>query len=152
LQYGDELNGLLSALKTEQVKLKKQYKVYKPIAVKVAPDLEPVEIKGIAQALLDNNIDALIATNTTLSRDAVVGMNHGEETGGLSGEPVREMSTAVIKQFHKVLGSQVPIIGVGGISSAKDMQDKLDAGASLVQLYSGLIYKGPSLIRECLAH
>ncbi|HIO96897.1 MAG TPA: quinone-dependent dihydroorotate dehydrogenase [Leucothrix sp.] len=148
LQYGDELNALLSALKTEQAKLMSRYKVYKPIAVKVAPDLEPIEITGIAEALLDNNIDALIATNTTLSRDAVTGMKHGEEAGGLSGEPVREMSTEVIRRFHTHLKDIIPIIGVGGISSAQDAQDKLDAGASLVQVYSGLIYKGPSLVKE----
>ena len=148
LQYGDELNALLSALKTEQAKLMSRYKVYKPIAVKVAPDLEPIEITGIAEALLDNNIDALIATNTTLSRDAVTGMKHGEEAGGLSGEPVREMSTEVIRRFHSHLKDIIPIIGVGGISSAQDAQDKLDAGASLVQVYSGLIYKGPSLVKK----
>jgi dihydroorotate dehydrogenase len=148
LQYGEELNSLLSALKAEQAKLMSHYKVYKPIAVKVAPDLEPMEIEGIAEALLDNNIDALIATNTTLSRDAVAGMKYGNEAGGLSGEPVREMSTEVIKRFHTQLKGQIPIIGVGGIASVKDAQDKLDAGASLVQIYSGLIYKGPKLIKE----
>jgi dihydroorotate dehydrogenase len=150
LQYGEELDNLLSALKAEQAKLMSFYKYYKPIAVKVAPDLEPIEITGIAQALLDNNIDALIATNTTLSRDAVKGIRHGNEAGGLSGEPVREISTEVIRKFYKHLKDRVPIIGVGGISSAKDAQDKLDAGASLVQVYSGLIYKGPSLIKELL--
>ncbi len=148
LQYGDELNNLLSTLKAEQAKLMSFYKYYKPIAVKVAPDLDPIEITGIAQALLDNNIDALIATNTTLSRDTVKGLKYGDEAGGLSGEPVREMSTEVIRHFHQHLKDRVPIIGVGGISSAKDAQDKLDAGASLVQVYSGLIYKGPSLLKE----
>ena len=148
LQYGEELSALLAALKSEQAKLMSFYKFYKPIAVKVAPDLEPIEITGIAKALLENNIDALIATNTTLSRDAVVGMTHGDEAGGLSGEPVRDMSTEVIRRFHTHLKDLIPIIGVGGISSAKDAQDKLDAGASLVQVYSGLIYKGPKLIKE----
>ena len=150
LQYGDELNALLSALKAEQSKLMGFYKVYKPIAVKVAPDLEPAEITGIAQALLDNNIDGLIATNTTLSREAVKGMKHGDEAGGLSGEPVREMSSEVIKQFHTHLKGNIPIIGVGGVASAKDAQDKLDAGAELVQIYSGWIYQGPKLIKDCL--
>ena len=148
LQYGDELSSLLSALKAEQAKLMSHYKVYKPIAVKVAPDLEPIEITGIAEALLENNIDALIATNTTLSRDAVAGMKYGDEAGGLSGEPVREMSTEVIRRFHTHLKGKIPIIGVGGIASVKDAQDKLDAGAALVQVYSGLIYEGPKLIKE----
>ena len=150
LQYGEELDCLLSALKTEQMKLAASHKQYKPIAVKVAPDLDAVEIEGIATALLENNIDCLIATNTTLSRDAVVGMKHGAEAGGLSGEPVREMSTETIKQFHNVLKDVIPIIGVGGIASAKDVQDKIDAGAVLVQVYSGLIYEGPSLVGKLL--
>jgi len=148
LQYGEELDKLLSAIKSEQMSLVVSEKKYVPIAVKVAPDLEANEIKGIAETLLENNIDCLIATNTTLSRDAVIGMKHGEEAGGLSGEPVREMSTDVIRQFHSVLKDQIPIIGVGGISSAKDAQDKLDAGAVLVQVYSGLIYEGPMMVKN----
>lgn len=151
LQYGDELNQLLSAIKTEQNKLAEDHNKYIPIAIKVAPDLDSSEIEGIAQALLNNKIDALIATNTTLSRDAVKGLKHGEEAGGLSGEPVREMSTEVIALFHKYFKDQIPIIGVGGILSAKDAQDKIDAGASLVQIYTGLIYKGPSLISSCVS-
>lgn len=150
LQYGEELDKLLSAIKAEQIKLQASHNKYVPIAVKVAPDLEADEIKGIAEALLANKIDCLIATNTTLSRDAVVGMKHGDEAGGLSGEPVREMSTKVIKQFHNILKDQIPIIGVGGIASAKDMQDKLDAGAVLVQVYSALIYEGPALVKACV--
>ena len=150
LQYGKELNKLLAALKAEQMKLVGDYRVYKPIAIKVAPDLTGEEIKDIAEALLDNKMDALIATNTTLSRDAVQGMTHGEEAGGLSGAPVRDMSTEVIRQFHAILKDRVPIIGVGGISSKNDARDKLDAGASLVQVYTGLIYQGPALIKELL--
>lgn len=150
LQYGKELNYLLVALKTEQIKLTAQFGSYKPIAIKVAPDLNAEEIKDIAESLLSNNIDALIATNTTLSRDAVNGLPNSNEAGGLSGEPVREMSTEVISQFHSYLKNQIPIIGVGGISSVKDAQEKLDAGASLVQIYTGLIYKGPSLIKDCI--
>jgi dihydroorotate dehydrogenase len=150
LQYGEELNQLLAAVKTEQTKLAEALGYYKPIAIKVAPDLAPDEISEIAKALLDNEIDALIATNTTLSRDAVKGMLHGEEAGGLSGVPVREMSTEVIRQFYQHLNDQIPIIGVGGISSAKDAQDKLDAGAKLVQIYTGFIYQGPGLIKMCL--
>lgn len=148
LQYGAELRKLLAALKAEQTKLMSDYRVYKPIAIKVAPDLTEDEIKDIAEALLDNKMDALIATNTTLSRDAVNGMQYGEEAGGLSGAPVRDMSTEVIRQFHTILKDRIPIIGVGGVSSAKDAQDKIDAGASLVQVYSGLIYEGPGLVRK----
>lgn len=148
LQYGEELNKLLAALKSEQMKLVSEYKQYKPIAIKVAPDLSEEEIQGIAEALLDSNIDALIATNTTLSRDAVAGMEHGDEAGGLSGAPVRDMSTEVIRQFHSLLKDRIPIIGVGGISTAKDAQDKFDAGASLVQVYSCLIYEGPGLVKK----
>jgi len=150
LQFGAELNALLSAIKNEQMSLALEFKKYVPVAIKVAPDLTDAEIQGVAEALLSNNVDALIATNTTLSRDAVQGMAHAEEAGGLSGEPVKERSTKVIAQFYKYLKDQIPIIGVGGISSAQDAQDKLDAGASLVQVYSGLIYQGPSLIKQIL--
>lgn len=150
LQYGEELDSLLASLKSEQLKLAAQHEVYKPIAIKVAPDLSPGEIIGIARSLLKNNMDAVIATNTTLSRDAVKQYRYGNEKGGLSGEPVRELSTNVIKQFYRVLGNQIPIIGVGGIFSAKDAQDKLDAGAQLVQIYTGLVYKGPELVRSCV--
>lgn len=150
LQYGDELNDLLSAIKNEQMKLSHEFKKYIPIAIKVAPDLNNDEIKGIAESLLENNMDGLIATNTTLSRDTVEGMRYGEEAGGLSGQPVRDMSTQVIREFHRYLKDQIPIIGVGGIASAKDAQDKLDAGADLVQLYTGLIYEGPNLIKKIL--
>jgi len=149
LQYGDELNQLLSAIKTEQLKLESEHGKYVPIAVKVAPDLKINEIKEVAATLLSNNIDALIATNTTLSRDAVSMLNHGNEAGGLSGVPVKELSAVVIREFHKYLGSQIPIIGVGGIFSAEDAQEKLDAGAELIQVYTGLIYQGPNLIKSC---
>ena len=148
LQYGKELRKLLAALKAEQTKLMSDYRVYKPIAIKVAPDLNEDEIKDIAEALLDNKMDGLIATNTTLSRDAVKGMEYGDEAGGLSGAPVRDVSTEVIRQFHTILKDRIPIIGVGGISTAKDAQDKIEAGASLVQVYSGLIYEGPGLVKK----
>jgi len=150
LQYGKELRKLLAALKSEQMKLVNDYRVYKPIAIKVAPDLNEAEIQDIAEALLENKMDALIATNTTLSRNAVSGMKHADEAGGLSGAPVRELSTEVIRQFHDILKDRVPIIGVGGISSRQDAQDKFDAGASLIQVYSGLIYQGPGLVKKLL--
>lgn len=150
LQYGKELNKLLSEIKNEQIKLSSEFKKYIPIAIKVAPDLSDDEIEDIATSLLDNQLDALIATNTTLSRDAVEGMPNGKQKGGLSGEPVREMSTEVIRKFHQRLGDHIPIIGVGGISSREHAQEKLEAGASLVQIYSGLIYQGPKLIKQCM--
>ncbi|MCK5811209.1 MAG: quinone-dependent dihydroorotate dehydrogenase [Cocleimonas sp.] len=150
LQYGDELNALLSSLKKEQLKLSKQTDRYVPLAVKVAPDLSSQEVQFIAEALLDNNIDCLIATNTTLSRDAVKGMQYGDEAGGLSGVPVRDLSTEIIRQFAQRLGDEVPIIGVGGIACGGDAVDKIKAGAKLVQVFSALIYQGPALITECV--
>jgi len=149
LQYGDELNKLLSTLKKEQSILSEKQGRYVPLAVKVAPDLTPDEVTFIAETLLDNNIDGLIASNTTLSRDAVTDMQYGNEAGGLSGEPLRDLSTAIISQFYQILGDKIPIIGVGGIASGKDALDKIKAGAKLVQIYTALIYKGPALIKEC---
>jgi dihydroorotate dehydrogenase len=150
LQYGDELNALLHAIKNVQMKLAFEFKKYVPIAIKVAPDLSDNEIKGVAESMLANNMDALIACNTTLSRDAVQGLAHADEAGGLSGAPVREKSTTVIAEFYKYLKDQIPIIGVGGISSAQDVKDKLNAGAVLVQLYTGLIYEGPGLVKKLI--
>jgi len=148
LQYGDALNKLLSALKIEQMKLTKQYGKYVPIAVKIAPDLNEEEIKSIAQSLIDNKIDGVIATNTTLSREGVEGLEHGNEQGGLSGAPVKDKSTTVIRILAKALNNKLPIIGVGGISSSNDANEKLAAGASLVQIYTGFIYQGPPLVKE----
>jgi len=119
--------------------------------LKIAPDINAEQIKLIADNLLRHRIDAVIATNTTLSRDAVTGLNHANEAGGLSGAPVFELSNTVIRGLKAELGDSIPIIGVGGIMSGKDAQIKIDAGAQLVQLYSGLIYQGPSLIHECAA-
>ncbi len=152
LQYGKELDDLLFAIKSEQMNLVLEHKKYVPIAVKVAPDLSKDEIKEVAECLLKNNMDSLIATNTTLSREAVEGLKHGQEKGGLSGAPVKDMATEVIREFAKHLNEEIPIIGVGGISTAADAQEKLDAGASLVQIYTGLIYEGPSLISACVKH
>lgn len=148
LQYGDALNELLAALKTEQAKLATQYNKYVPIAVKIAPDLNENEVNSIAQCLIDNNIDGVIATNTTLSREGVEGLAHASEQGGLSGQPVKEKSTLVIKLLAKALAGKLPIIGVGGIASGADAKEKLAAGASLVQVYTGFIYQGPKLIKE----
>jgi len=148
LQYGEALNDLLSALKEEQKSLAQQYGKYVPVAVKIAPDLTEEEVQGIAECLANNNIDAVIATNTTLAREKVAHLPYGEEQGGLSGAPVKEQSTIVIKQLSKALAGKLPIIGVGGIHSAEDAKEKLAAGASLVQLYTGFIYEGPELIKE----
>jgi dihydroorotate dehydrogenase len=150
LQYGDELNKLLSTLKQEQLLLAQKHDRYIPLAVKVAPDLSHKEVQFIATALLDNNIDGLIATNTTLSRDAVQGLTHADEAGGLSGEPVRELSTKIIAQFAAILGDTIPIIGVGGIANGVDAVEKIKAGAKLVQVFSALIYQGPALVTDCV--
>ncbi|MCW8865721.1 MAG: quinone-dependent dihydroorotate dehydrogenase [Colwellia sp.] len=148
LQYGDALNELLSALKAEQAVLAKQYNKYVPLAVKIAPDLTEEEVLSIAKCLIDNNIDGVIATNTTLSREGVEGLEYGEEQGGLSGAPVKEKSTTVIRILSKALDNKLPIIGVGGIASSEDANEKIAAGASLVQVYTGFIYQGPGLVKE----
>lgn len=148
LQYGDALNELLSALKIEQKSLAKQYNKYVPVAVKIAPDLTEDEVLSIAQCLLENEIDGVIATNTTLSREGVEQLEHGNEQGGLSGAPVKEKSTTVIRILAKALDNKLPIIGVGGIASSDDANEKLAAGASLVQVYTGFIYQGPPLIKS----
>ena len=148
LQYGDALNELLSALKAEQAQLEKQYNKYVPIAVKIAPDLTEEEVISIAQSLVDNNIDGVIATNTTLSREGVEKLEHGNEQGGLGGAPVKDKSTTVISILAKALDNKLPIIGVGGIASSHDANEKIIAGASLVQVYTGFIYQGPPLVKE----
>ncbi|TCS36663.1 dihydroorotate oxidase A [Paucimonas lemoignei] len=149
LQGASELDSLLSQLKTAQLRLADQHKRYVPVALKIAPDIDSEQTKEIAAALLRHKIDAVIATNTTITRDAVQGLPHAQETGGLSGAPVFELSNAVIRGLKAELGDALPIIGVGGILDAAGARAKIAAGASLVQLYSGLIYRGPALVREC---
>ncbi|MEO8408716.1 MAG: quinone-dependent dihydroorotate dehydrogenase, partial [Oxalobacteraceae bacterium] len=121
------------------------------ITLKIAPDIDSEQIKNIAAALLRHRIDGVIATNTTITRDAVKHMQYGAEAGGLSGAPVFAPSNTVIRALKAELGDALPIIGVGGIFSGQDAQAKMHAGAALVQLYSGLIYRGPALVRECAA-
>ncbi|RCS59757.1 quinone-dependent dihydroorotate dehydrogenase [Parvibium lacunae] len=150
LQGGDELDNLLATLKTTQYKLAQQHGFYVPLTLKIAPDLDAEQIRVIADTLLRHKIDGVIATNTTLSRDAVKGMQHGDETGGLSGAPVKALSTQVVRALKQAVGDTLPIIGVGGILSGADAKEKIEAGASLVQLYSGLIYRGPGLISESI--
>ena len=148
LQEKEALSGLLATLKQAQAKLANQHGKYVPLALKIAPDLTEVQVTEIADLLIQHQIDGVIATNTTLARDQVQGLPFAEEIGGLSGAPVRNQSTVVIQQLSKRLQGALPIIGVGGIASGADAVEKIAAGASLVQVYSGLIYKGPALIRE----
>jgi dihydroorotate dehydrogenase len=148
LQEKDTLSDLLATLKQSQEKLAQQHGKYVPIALKIAPDLIEAQVIEIADLLMQHQIDGVIATNTTLARDQVKGLAHGEEKGGLSGAPVRNQSTLVIQQLSKQLQGAIPIIGVGGIASGADAVEKIASGASLVQVYSGLIYKGPTLIND----
>ncbi|MEN9317410.1 MAG: hypothetical protein RIS35_3803 [Pseudomonadota bacterium] len=151
LQGGDELDTMLSTLRERQLRLADEHRRYVPLALKIAPDLDDEQIGTIAQRLVRHGIDGVIATNTTVARDAVRGLRHAEETGGLSGAPVLEASNRVIRAMRALLPSGYPIIGVGGVMSADDAVSKIEAGATLVQLYTGLIYKGPGLVRECAA-
>jgi len=151
LQGASELDTLLSQLKNAQLRLSDQHRRYVPIALKIAPDIDNEQIKTIADALIRNKMDAVIATNTTVERDAVKGLEHADEAGGLSGVPVFTLSNKVVRGLKAELGDALPIIGVGGIFSGEDAKQKIDAGASLIQLYSGLIYKGPALVRDCAA-
>lgn len=148
LQFGESLNQLLGSLKEEQNKLRQQHDRYVPMAVKVAPDLEADEVEQLSQAFSQFEIDGVIATNTTMSRRGVEKLPFGDEAGGLSGRPVFEQSTEIVKQFRKALPNNLPIIAAGGIMSGEDAMAKLDAGANLVQIYSGLIYQGPKLISD----
>jgi dihydroorotate dehydrogenase len=149
LQGEEMLRELLGSLDEARKRLCDRYGVRKSLFLKIAPDLDHGDINLIADLLLEFGIDAVIATNTTISRDLVKGMAFGEEAGGLSGAPVRNASNIVIKALKARLGNQLPIIGVGGIMSGADAREKIMAGASLVQLYSGLIYRGPDLVNEC---
>ncbi len=148
LQQADQLDSMLKALKQAQQELASNYNKYVPLVVKIAPDLTEEEVKDIAKTLLTSKIDGVIATNTTLSRDNLISEAYIKETGGLSGAPLLTNSTNIIKQLNAILKGKIPIIAVGGIMSAEDAEAKLQAGASLVQIYTGLIYKGPKLIHE----
>ena len=148
LQKDDALDALLGQLKTEQAQLADKHSKYVPLVLKIAPDLEDEQIQSIADLLRQHRMDGVIATNTTLSRAEVEGFPNASEAGGLSGAPVFERSTTVLKKLAGHLAGEVPIIGVGGIMKGEDAVAKLDAGASLVQLYSGFIYRGPELVGE----
>jgi dihydroorotate dehydrogenase len=151
LQERDMLRSLLGSLHLAREALSDKYGICKPLFLKIAPDLDHSDIKLIAELLLEFKIDAIIATNTTIARDAVKDLQFGEELGGLSGAPVRNVSTEVVMSLKQHLDNAIPIIGVGGILSGADALEKISAGASLVQIYSGLIYRGPNLIAECAA-
>ena len=150
LQNVEETKRLLSALKKEQFQLQKKHGKQVPIALKVAPDLVDEQITKLSQVFKDEGLECLIATNTTISREEVMAHASSAESGGLSGAPVTAKSTEIIRKFHGELGAQIPIIGVGGIMSGDHAAEKIQAGATLVQLYTGFIYRGPSLIKECL--
>jgi dihydroorotate dehydrogenase len=148
LQFGEALDNLLSALKNRQAELAEEFQRYVPMAVKVAPDLTLEEVQQLSECFSRVGIDAVIATNTTLSREAVAGLAHADEAGGLSGKPVFAKSTEIVRQFRQALPADMPIIAAGGIMSAEDAMQKLEAGAQLIQIYSGLIYQGPKLIQD----
>ena len=150
LQYGATLERLLDVLKTEQARLAAEHGRYVPLAIKIAPDIADADLPTVGQALIRYELDAVIATNTTFSRVCAEGLPHAGEAGGLSGAPLLARSTAVVKQLHEILGGKLPIIAVGGILNGADATAKIAAGASLVQLYTGFIYRGPELIREAV--
>jgi dihydroorotate dehydrogenase len=150
LQGESELDGLLGLLKARQTKLAEQYGHYVPLALKIAPDLDELQIVGISDALKRHRLDAVIATNTTTSREGVAHLRHGNEAGGLSGAPVFARSTAVVRSLARALAGELPIIAAGGVTDGARARAKIDAGATLVQLYSGLIYRGPELVAECI--
>ncbi len=148
LQHEDELKQLLDQLKFAQTQLTEKTGHYRPIAVKIAPDLSDEAVIAIGQTIKNAGMDGVIATNTTIDKTVVAKLQHGSEEGGLSGQPVRDQSTQVIRLLADSLNGELPIIGVGGILSAEDAREKLQAGASLVQVYTGLIYKGFDLVSE----
>jgi dihydroorotate dehydrogenase len=150
LQSEAALGALLAQLKHEQKVLAQRDGRHVPLAVKIAPDLADDAVRGVARMLVEHGIEGVIATNTTIARDAVAGLRHGDESGGLSGAPVRERSDAVIRVLASALDGALPIIGVGGILSGDHARAKIAAGAALVQLYTGLIYRGPALVAECV--
>ncbi|MGG2142269.1 quinone-dependent dihydroorotate dehydrogenase [Symbiopectobacterium sp. RP] len=152
LQYGEALDDLLQAIKNKQEALHQQHQKYVPIAVKIAPDLSEEELIQIADSLVRHNIDGVIATNTTLNRDLIKGLNHCGQTGGLSGRPLQQCSTEVIRRLAQELSGRLPIIGVGGVDSLMAAREKMAAGASLVHIYSGFIFHGPRLIKDIITH
>ncbi|MBD2802285.1 quinone-dependent dihydroorotate dehydrogenase [Xenorhabdus sp. M] len=152
LQYGDALDDLLSAIKNKQNELQQKFQKYVPVAVKISPDLSEEELIKIADSLIRYQIDGVIATNTTLDRKIIEGLNYSQQAGGLSGRPVQLRSTEIIRRLSQELKGEIPIIGVGGIDSLVAAREKMEAGSSLIQIYSGFIYKGPKLIKDIINH
>ena len=150
LQTGEALDALLVRLVEARDRHMQALGRALPLAIKIAPDLDAEAIRGIARVLVARRVDAVIATNTTTARDAVANLPHGDEPGGLSGRPVFERSNAVVRMLAEALDGALPIIGVGGIFSGADAREKIACGAALVQLYTGLVYRGPSLVGECV--
>jgi dihydroorotate dehydrogenase len=150
LQDEDALDALLGTLKAAQARLADRHGRHVPLVLKIAPDLDPPQIEAIAAALRRHSIEGVVATNTTLSREGVEGESQAHESGGLSGAPLFERSTTVLRALARALKGEVPIIGVGGILSGAQALAKLEAGADLVQVYSGLIFRGPELVGECV--
>jgi len=150
LQFGEALLDLLQTLKNEQLDLQAHYDKYVPLFVKIAPDMDNLAVSQIAETLLKSKMDGAIATNTTLDRSLVTGLPHAEQAGGLSGLPVQQQSTDIISQLRQAVGPKLPIIGVGGINDSDSAQAKLSAGANLLQVYTGFIYRGPTLIKTII--
>ena len=150
LQQSDELGQLLGALKEERARLADRHGRRVPLALKIAPDLDETQLSVIADLLVTHGIDAVIATNTTLARDAVARLPYGNEAGGLSGAPLTTQAQAVTAQLAAKLAGAVPVIGVGGIMNGDDAAQRISAGAALVQLYTGLVYAGPALVGDCV--
>ncbi|CAL4321416.1 quinone-dependent dihydroorotate dehydrogenase [Buchnera aphidicola] len=152
LQYGKFFEKILYKIKKKQQKLKKKYKKYVPILIKISPDLDNLEIKNISKKLIKYEIDGVIATNTTIKKSILKNITHGTEEGGLSGQELQLKSTLIIKKLKKFTKKKIVIIGSGGINSSVSAQEKLNSGANLIQIYSGLIYEGPKLIKNILKY
>ncbi|MEO8670042.1 MAG: quinone-dependent dihydroorotate dehydrogenase [Tahibacter sp.] len=150
LQEEETLKRFVSILRNRQEQLATQHGARKPMLLKIAPDLTETELDAIAEVLLVTRIDGLICTNTTIDRSGIAGHRHADEAGGLSGRPVFDRSTSVLRGMHARIGQRIPLIGVGGILSGSDAQTKREAGASLIQIYSGMVYRGPALIGDCV--
>lgn len=150
LQYGAALDDLLQSLKNEQLDLIAKHNKHVPMLVKIAPDLDQIQIEQVSESLLNNNIDGVIATNTTLERSLVTGQQYADEAGGLSGQPVRARSTFIVSELKRLTHGKLPIIGVGGIDDALSAKEKIEAGAELIQIYTGFIYKGPKLVKSII--
>ena len=150
LQGESELDALLGALRTRQTELADKHGRYVPMALKIAPDLDEAQIVNIADALRRHRLDGVIATNTTLAREGVEHLKHGNQAGGLSGAPLFERSTGVLRRLTLALAGELPVIAAGGIVDGGKAKAKLDAGAALLQIYSGIVFKGPELVGECI--